>query len=506
MAQTGLALLRLTSKLADDIRHASVRGVKAVETAVSNLTANRIVTLDVDSSVIRIMEIRGKTVTRWASAALESAGEGGAPENALGAAVKRLMSLSGIKDKKVIVSMPGLYSTSRILEMTKPPAEVPLRDAVLEKARESLPLPMEKLYFSWQTLSTTDVGFYILAIGLRRDTVDSEVQSLKKEGINPYIAELRGMALARAVNKERALIINVETLSFDTVVVINGVPEVMNTSSWQAGNLTVEDRVEHLSRTLELVVGYYSMHNPDANLGSTTPLVITGKMSSDSALIEKLRTRLTNPIEPLAPALESPASFPISEYAVNIGLALKKVARAKIPGNGYSLLGFNLLPEVYRPWRPSAKQLYAFAILSIAVVVLFPLLQVTADAMGNTADLQSKYTTLNDQMQLRQLEIKKRQPLQNAVNEYQTIIGMNGYFIADIEAINKEAEKLNVQLKTITHEGTEVSISAEADDYTTFRKYLTALTETGRFASVKAPPEGFPFATKGPIILTRKTK
>jgi len=177
-------------------------------------------------------------------------------------------------------------------------------------------------------------------------------------------------------------------------------------------------------------------------------------------------------------------------------------ASPKSPEQGGLLpLDINLLPEAYRPWRPSARQLYAVVVILAALALLFPLFQVASGATAKTASLQSKLDILNNQLTLKQLEIQKREPLQKAINEYNNIIDMGGNFTEDLVVIRSEAEKLGVEVEAVTHEENSITISCGADNYATFREYLTALEESGRFATPIPPPEGYPYKKSGPIYL-----
>ncbi|GAI52078.1 unnamed protein product, partial [marine sediment metagenome] len=119
--------------------------------------------------------------------------------------------------------------------------------------------------------------------------------------------ELKAMALARAVNREQALILNIEPSSFDIIMIVNGIPEVIRTTAWQQNELTLEDKAEHLGLSLELTVGFYNTNHPNTPLDPATPLLITGQMSGEPTLIEKLEARLGYPIKLLTPPLDCPS-------------------------------------------------------------------------------------------------------------------------------------------------------------------------------------------------------
>jgi len=470
--------------------------------------AKRIVTLEIDTTAIRLMETGDRRVVKWASLALDpTLFEDGVISDlpALSAAVRQLMDSSGIKAKDVIASVSGLYSVSRIVAISTPPGGgVTAREAVLEAARDIMPLSMDELYLSWQTIAAGEDAQQALVVGVPRDVIDAEMQALRIAGLNPRILDLKAIALARAVNKKQALIFNIEPSSFDIIIVVNGIPEVMRTTAWQQDGFTGEDRVEHLAMNLELTVGFYNSRHHDTPLDPATPFFITGQMSRDLDLVEKLPVRVGYPFESLAPPLECPKHMPVSQYAVNIGLALKGRMPAKsLEQDGFLPPDINLLPEAYKPWKPSARQVYLAGAVIAAIALLFPLYQLTSGAMGKTADLQAEYTALNNRMQLIQLEIKNREPLKQAISDYNTIVNMGGGFTEDLRVINSEAERLGVQVSSVAHDGKSIKVDCqtEPESYIVFREYVTALKESGRFATVKPLDEKFSYRTGGPIEL-----
>jgi len=473
--------------------------------------AKRIVTLEIDTTAIRLMETREGRVVKWASLSLEPGmfEEGVISDpGALSTAVKQLIDSSGIRAKDVIASVSGLYSVSRVVAVSNPPGGgITTQEAVLEAARDIMPLSMDELYLSWQTITAGGEAQQVLIVGVPRDVIDAEMQALKAAGINSRTLDLKTIALARAVNKEQALILNIEPSSFDIVIVVNSIPEVMRTIAWQQDSLTGEDRVERLAMNLELTVGFYNSHHSDTPLDPATPFLITGQVSGDLDLMEKLQARVGYPVESLAPRLECPEHMPVSQYAVNIGLALKGTVPAKsLEQDGYLPPDINLLPETYEAWKPSARQIYFACAVIAAIALLFPLYQLTSGAMDKTADLQARYNILNNELLRRQLELKNREPLQKAIGEYNTIVNMGGGFTEDLRVIKSEADRLGVQVESIAHEGESITMTCqtEPESYIVFRDYITALEESGRFSTVTPPSEQFSYITGGPIKLEPK--
>ncbi|MFC1939670.1 type IV pilus biogenesis protein PilM [Chloroflexota bacterium] len=466
------------------------------------------ITLEISSTSIRLMETEGEKVVKWASNPLEPGimeGEVVSNPEALSAAIKELMNTSGINGNIITASVSGLYSLSRIILVPAHASGRLTPQTVREKAEEVIPLPEEEIYLSWQSIAPVEGEHQVLVVGVPRDVINSEMQAFRMAGISARLLDLKALALARAVNRKQALILNIEPTSFDTVVVINGITVIMRTTAWQPGNLSVEDKAEHLAVALELTVGFHNSHNPSLPIDRTIPLFITGEMSGDTALLENLQVRAGYPVEPLAPPLEYPEDMPVSQYAVNIGLALKGAAASKnMEPDEYPLPDFNLLPQAYQPWKLTPRQVCFACAVVAALALLIPIIQVNSDARAETNTLKARYNIINTELQKRQAILAQREPLQKAINYYQTIVDKGGGFTENLMVINSEAEKLGIEVKSINHEGNLITVSCQADSYLDFRDYVAALKESGRFSSVSSPPERYSYVQSGTITLTPK--
>lgn len=498
------------SVLALDLSTVLKKPLKALERVLARFISGKVVTLDISQTGARIMETRGGVVRRWADVSYEpeeaeNMAQRGEP--ALGAAVRQLMESSGIKAKKAIVSISGLYTVSRLIPAHNLPPAPTLDESVKEIARDIMPVATEELYFFWQAVGDDEGERQIFTVGVPRDVMDNEMRALKTAGISPQIIELRAMALARVVDKEKAVILNIEPTNFDIIMVVKGVPEIMHSLAWRQGDMSIADTAEYLATNLEVTVDFYNSNHLDAPFDMDVPLYITGQMSVESQLIEKLQDRLAFNIEQLTPPLDCPDFLPISQYAVNIGLAMRKEMSVRdTGGGGFFPLDVNLLPQAYRPWRPAAKQLYSAVILIAAIFLIFPLWELTADAMRETSALERKSEILDSQLLLKKMELERREPLQKAIDEYNSIIARGGSFKEDMMVIVGEAEKLEIQVSSLSHGKNEININCSAEDYLSFRAYLAALEESGRFTTPIPPPEGYPYTAGGSITVTPQSQ
>ena len=485
------------------------------------------ITLEITSTDIKLMEVINGKVTKWASGPLEAGifqEEVVSNPQALGAAVKQLMSSSGMKEKEVVASVGSLYSLSRMVTVPAPLEQPVTEEAVLEAAEAVMALSTEELYLSWQVIAPGEGGQQVLVVGVPRDVIDSEVRALKAIGINPHVLGLRTLALARVVNRKDALVLNIDTPSFDVIMVVNGIAEVLRTTAWQPADLSVEERAEHLVSALNLTVSFHNSHHPASHLDPASPLFITGHLSGERALIEQIRSEIGYPIEPLTPSLEYPEHLPVSQYAVNLGLALKAITAPRMrisftrksreaPANVghlvYSIPDINLLPRIYRAWRPSARQVYAVLAIVAALSLFFPVYGATTDAMKETSIVRQKFAAVNTVLLRRQAELSKREPLQKEVTQYNSLVarGSGSGFVADLEAVRSVAAKLGVQIQAqaISHSGSSINFNCEAPDVNTFRNFIVALQENGRFTTPIIPPEGYPYIKGGSVTLQPRT-
>jgi len=480
------------------------------------------VTLEISGADIRIIAFNGRRITGWASATIDPGWyEEGVVSNplAMASAIRQIMSSSVIKDKNIFASINSLYSLSRILTVSIPGEQPLTQQAVLQAAEVLMPLSMDDMYFSWQQIARNDDGYLVSVFGVPRDVLDSELRALRAAGITPKIMDLKTLALARAARRDNAILLNIDVASFDIVIIAGGVAEVLRTTVWQPNTFTVEEQSEQLISALELTVSFYDTHHPSSNLNSSTPLFVTGHLSGNQSLIQFLENGQNHPLEQLSPPFEYPEHFPVSQYAVGIGLAMKEMTASRFnlnfsSGNkkaarpvkqtGSSIPDVNLLPQTYKPWRPSPKQIsYTLAMIT-ALGLILPLYNMATKAMNDTATVRQRYNAVNLTMEKRKAELSKREPIQKAIAQYDVLVAMGGGFVDDITAVWELAGELKVKTDVINHAGNSVTFICEAPDYIVFRDFIAGLENNGRFTTPIIPPEGYPYIKGGTVKLTPK--
>lgn len=289
--------------------------------------AKRVTTLHIEANSLKGLTLTGKTIEWWDGLALEPGiirdGLVLEPE-ALGQAIDTLFSRAQIQvpRDRVIVSLNGLHSTFRILSVP-PMKSAQMADAVRRAARKEMPLPLEELYLSWQPLRIVDNKQEVFVLGVPREAVDVLAKALKHAGIQPYIMDLKALALARVANRSEALILDLEPENFGITLIANGIPAIMRTFIPKRGDTILEDNVRRLAGEILRTVEFYNRDHPTNPLSPDTPVFLTGETTVNPGTDKIVQAEIQFPITPLRLPLIYEASFPVSPYVVNIGLALR---------------------------------------------------------------------------------------------------------------------------------------------------------------------------------------
>ena len=475
--------------------------------------ANQVVAVDIDSSSIRLLEVNDRRVERWVSAALEPGvvrdGAVADPE-ALGAQIRQLVRSSGIRTRQVVASISGLYSTSQILALP-PQTEREARRAIPGLAREAIPL--EDVRLEWQLMPPNETGQEVLVQGVPASLVDTQLAALHSAGINPSVLETKTVALTRAVDRQRAIIVNVEPTSTDVVVVVDGIPKIMRTVA-QPKELSPEERAGQVAQIVQQTVNYYLDHHTGVWVLEEIPLLLVGSLADHPAVVETVRSRVEYQLEPFEPPIEHPPHLPTNQYAVAIGLAMEWLRDSKdaMPGDeahaGARPLHLNLIPRSVPWWRPTpARLMFAVGILVGAAFALM-LMGAAADVSATATSLRSDLNQLDDRVTSLLAGQRERTDQAAEVNNFNALIARRGRLtqilrlLQSLEPPGVEILSFQLSESSITVSGdsagpletialvTNLRESGETDDNGVFQPYFTAVD----YRSFSTGPGGFSIA------------
>ena len=439
--------------------------------------ATRVVTVDIDSRAIRLLQVEGNRVERWATSPLEAGiVEDGAIVNpeALAAHIRRLQRSSGIMGREVTASISGLFSIARTLSF---PLES--RERVFEQARESM--PGGDLRLLWQTMRVDGTGQAILALGANEQQVNAHIGALRAAGLAPQVVEFKTVALSRMVNRREALIVNLEPSSVDLVLVANGLPQVMRTVALP-GTPSTEEWASRVARTLEHTTAYYNSRHADHPLPPQIPLFLVGPGAEEPSLRQQIEERVEYSLETLDPALEFPPHLPIAQYAVNMGLALRHMPRPEENGQEADSMPIliNLAPRSTSPWRLTPQRAAFLGALAAGLVLTVFLLQLGASAGLEVERLQADVRTIEQEVNLRRGDLTRLTQVEASVRDFEKLTAPWGRVTGALDAI-QEILTPGIQLSSIEVDAGQAKFMTRADSSEEAMHFVEALRADGRF-------------------------
>ncbi|HLC01632.1 MAG TPA: hypothetical protein VJK02_01215 [Anaerolineales bacterium] len=285
------------------------------------------VTLDFEGRDIRLLVVTRREVVRWASVTLhgELMDQGliKSPER-VGQGLARMFTTQKARGRRVISSTTGYRSVSRILTM---PAVKPtlLDEAVARKVRQEMPLSADETYTSWQVIGRENGVIRVFALALPRLMIDRQMEALKAARITPRAMELRPLALVRAVNRQEAIIADLEEHSFGVVIVTRGLPEIIRSVAPADQDDQPVEKLERLIIELTRTIQFFNDSHRDHPVMPETPIFVSGALFGSAEMRKTLAQRTGRPVDLPQPPLRLPKDFPLAAYCVSLGLALKKV-------------------------------------------------------------------------------------------------------------------------------------------------------------------------------------
>ncbi|MFQ5826889.1 MAG: type IV pilus biogenesis protein PilM, partial [Dehalococcoidia bacterium] len=336
----------------------------------------------------------------------------------LGSAVAGLLRPRARKGGRIIMALNGLRITTRVLSFPRMRRSM-YEEAIRREAKREMPLPEEELCLSWQAIEPGEREQRFFVVGVARNLLQTQIEALKQLGISPRLMEPKAVALARAVNRKEALIMDLEPEGFEIILAVDGIPLVTHRGPWRQGSTAPEDMVQHLMHELSRALKFYSSAYPDNHLDPETPAFLTGELAVDPAISGLCRSKVGYTIEPLEPPLDCPPDLPLSEYAVNLGLALKEMTPARGMGRDrFPLSGLNVqLVDSSRSRPRILKESLAVAAIAGAVLLLVPVDQANSQFVSETGRMRAEVASAAEELNLRKIESKKAEAISQALSE-----------------------------------------------------------------------------------------
>ena len=467
------------------------------------------VTLDIEDTRIRLMVVKGRRVEAAANLPLDPGlvEDGVVIDKAtVGQRIRELMAEYGGGENRVVAAISGIHSIYRVARLPRLPKGM-LAEAARREMERVTPVPLAELYTSWQAVGRSDVETVISLVGLPRNTVDAMLETLRQAGLECQLMDMRPLALARVADEKDAIVVNVQPASFDIVVMLDGIPQLLRSLPFAAGDLSESDKVGVVKEELDRTVTFYNSSHKGSPITDDMAVFLGGELRE--MLAEALGYRL----KPLPEWLSYPEAFDAGDYAVNIGLALREVKVAA----SQARVAINVVPEAYLPRPRPIMEVVSWAFVMVAVLVVVPLGVLTFNEVKETSALQARVDETRVQVEVR---LGTQAILDELKAKVDAAKSARDVFQGSLDRLEARREQVNGDLSKVTSllpgtidlasiayslEGEievekEISVVAEeaeeitmrvrvlvagtAPDEATILSYARALRDTGRFSNV----------------------
>jgi type IV pilus assembly protein PilM len=458
--------------------------------------ANKITTLYISDTSVRLMVTHGKRISKLADVPLDiEIAEVSAEDNEaeLAAKIKHLITTNKIDTKRVIIGISGLHCLSRPAVLPTLPKAMQ-DEAMTREAKRLLPVPPEQLYISWQIAATDESKMRAFIVAIPRHIADSLLRVLDQVGMKPYMMDIKPLALSRLAKEATCIVIDVQPKEFDIVLLVDGIPQPMRSVAFPHDTLSPEKRLSIVKDELKRTIQFYNSNNPEKCIEPSVPIYVSGELAGESQSYESLSEEMGHPVSPLTSPLKCPKQLDPSHYLVNVGLTLKELPKEAGP----LVANINTLPGSYLPKPLPTNKLMALpaAAAAIGVIILLAMTIQDAAAFIDSATNQLDSTNLQiEEKQARKTELAAN--IEEIEKELQTVQKQYDSFIAAHENIDYVCDKVNgdmvatvdnvvdkLSLITIGHSGENLQISGQASTEVEILEYARNLDNTKRFSEV----------------------
>ena len=449
------------------------------------------ITLNIEDTSIKVMVInRGRIKTAVMSNLEPGLVEDGLIVNkaAVSQQIKDIWSTYSITEKKVVACVSGLHSIYRWVKIPKLPKPL-IAEAAKRELLRVLPVSIDEIYLSWQSVPTQNDENMLSFVGLPRNTVDALLDTLHEAGIECKVMDVKPLAMAGIADDSDAIVVDVQPVCFDIAVMINGIPELIRSISFPDRDITEDEKVKIVGDEIERTVGFYNSSHKESPITSSISTYVSGNNT------EALVGLLNYSVKSLPDMVTSPEGFNVSDYVVNIGLALKliKVKASRLRIN------INTIPEQYQPKPFPIIAVASWLFVIIAIFVLVTTILSTAKALQETMALENRVNEAQTQVDADKGEKENIERLQETLQNTETALTnakrpLESYAekrqsvikrLSDVTSLLPGYIVLNSISFQTRKDSEELIITGYGPDKTTILTYLTELNNTERYDQVK---------------------
>lgn len=462
--------------------------------------AKKVITLYIDDTSIRLLVAKGKQVQKWTRLPLESGlvRDGVIfEEDQVAGKIKELFKLEKVPTQKVIAGLSGLNSIYRLVTLPELPEAI-LAEAVRNEAKRVIPVSLDQVYLSYQSLPGPKGETNIFLAAFPRNTADAFVRTLRQAGVEPYLMDLAPLALCRNVNEPRAIIINAWLTHLDIVIMVDRVPQVIRSLSLPGEATSLSEMMPAIIEEFERTVTFYNSSHLEEPLDSTVPVLVSGDLGEVPESWQLLAGESSYTVSILPSPMGFPEGFNPSQFMINMGLALKELLSGKGEAN-FSLVNFNAQPEVYRPKaRPVARILIPMAVAIVGIGLLGYSIPLVQNSTAQTTALSAQLASTGPLITQHQQSIGTlKEQITQVEPQIEPLAVTAGVFEVTFTNLVEVREQVNedlsqivsllpqmVDLTNVDYGSNSVTVNGIAPNEDEIFKYARALRGSGRFSAV----------------------
>ncbi|MBN2240899.1 MAG: PilN domain-containing protein [Dehalococcoidales bacterium] len=453
----------------------------------------------ISDTVIRLMLTDGKHVTDWAEVQMEPnpvEDDSAREEEKIVQKIKQILDIKKMSTRKALVGIGGIRCLTRPIVLPKLPGEI-IDEAVRREAERTLPVPLNELYMSWQTIPAPEGKTQVFLTAIPKRIVTPLMNILDKAGIKPVFMDLKPLLLARVSREENAILVDVQDSDFDVVVMVKGIPQPVRTVPFPGESISKEEKISVIREEVNRPITFYNSNNPDSPIDDNLPVHVSGILGDEAEFCSMLSQEIGREVLVLPSPVDSPPGFNPSLYMANIGLFLQDAASGK--NIGPSVVNLNTLPAEYLPQPVSSLNILKMLGAAFAVILLIGMF---VYLQGLLSDISVKKTALdNSQALLRQKQTEigvLNKDIEGLTAQLASINATNSDFSQAISILETTAISLNkdimvtfdrlphsVDLLSVVHDTTEIIITGIADSETSVLTYYSNLDASGRFSEIE---------------------
>lgn len=181
-------------------------------------------------------------------------------------------------------------------------------------AQRAIPFPLDRAYWSWDLLERTPTGYVICVGAAWRDVVERLLEVSRRAGLEPEWVEPRSLAIARAVGRDRVVVLDGSGDQLQVTLVVGAHTPFINRASVPSE----EDREDVAARLLQTAFQEQARIDHAPRLA---PVVLAGEP-------ERMRLRVPAPVEDVSAILNGhgpagPPGFALGSFLACIGLVME---------------------------------------------------------------------------------------------------------------------------------------------------------------------------------------